>query len=42
MIHVPAGVKHATFADKGVRTVSVGGPCPADRKLLRLAGVLKD
>lgn len=41
-IHVPPNLKHAVAADRGRRIVSVGGPCPADRKLLRLAGVLKD
>ncbi len=41
-IHVPPGRKHAVYADRGVGVVSVGGPCPADRALLRAAGVLKD
>ncbi len=41
-IHVPIGVKHAVAADLGKGVVSVGGPCPADRGLLRAAGILKD
>lgn len=38
-VHVPAGVKHAVCADLGSRIVSVGGPCPPDRNLLRALGV---
>lgn len=41
-IHVPIGLKHAVAADRGQGVVSVGGPAPADRHLLRAAGVLKD
>jgi quercetin dioxygenase-like cupin family protein len=41
-IHVPVGMKHAVAADRGVGVISVGGPSPADRGLLRAAGVLKD
>ena len=41
-IHVPPGVKHAVAADRGVEVVSVGGPAPADKPLLRRAGVLKE
>ena len=41
-IHVPPGVKHAVAADRGVEVVSVGGPAPADKPLLRRAGVLAD
>ncbi|MEJ0071098.1 MAG: hypothetical protein WDO24_22875 [Pseudomonadota bacterium] len=26
VIHVPPGIKHAVAADKGVGTISVGGP----------------
>ncbi len=37
-IHVPAGVEHAVKADRGERVVSIGGPCPPDRNLLRLLG----
>jgi quercetin dioxygenase-like cupin family protein len=39
VIHVPVGVKHAVYADKGERVVSVGGPAPADRGMLRAAGL---
>ena len=39
-VHVPAGVKHAVAADRGVRLVSVGGPSPADVPLLKRAGAL--
>lgn len=38
-VHVPAGVEHAVCADRDSRIVSVGGPCPPDRHLLRLLGV---
>ncbi len=38
-IHVAAGVKHSVRADRGVRVISVGGPCPPDIDLLRMAGV---
>ncbi len=38
-IHVPAGVEHAVMADRGEQIVSIGGPCPPDRHLLRLVGV---
>lgn len=37
-VHVPAGEKHAVAADKGV---SVGGPAPADVRLLKAVGALK-
>jgi quercetin dioxygenase-like cupin family protein len=39
-VHVPVGVKHAVAADRGVKIVSVGGPCPADVPLLKAAGAL--
>jgi quercetin dioxygenase-like cupin family protein len=39
-VHVPVGVKHAVAADRGVKIVSVGGPCPADVPLLRAVGAL--
>ena len=39
-VHVPAGVKHAVRADRDSRIVSVGGPCPPDRYLLKLSGAL--
>ena len=42
VIHVPPGVKHAVRADKGFKIISVGGPCPADKILLKNAGVLPD
>jgi quercetin dioxygenase-like cupin family protein len=37
VIHVPIGVKHAVRADRGVEIVSVGGPCPPDRGMLKRA-----
>jgi quercetin dioxygenase-like cupin family protein len=39
-VHVPVGVKHAVAADRGVKIVSVGGPCPADVPLLKAVGAL--
>ena len=39
-VHVPVGIKHAVAADRGVKIVSVGGPCPADVPLLKAAGAL--
>jgi mannose-6-phosphate isomerase-like protein (cupin superfamily) len=39
VIHVPVGVRHAVYADKGERVVSVGGPAPADLGMLRVAGL---
>ncbi len=39
-VHVPVGVKHAVRADRDSRIVSVGGPCPPDRYLLKLSGAL--
>lgn len=41
-VHVPAGVKHAVKADKGVGIVSVGGPCPPDLPLLKRVGALAE
>ncbi|MGE0210778.1 MAG: cupin domain-containing protein [Parvibaculaceae bacterium] len=38
VIHVPVGVKHAVFADRGSPVVSAGGPCPADFHMLRAVG----
>lgn len=38
VIHVPEGIQHAVTAE--TRMVSVGGPCPSDRAMLRAAGVL--
>lgn len=40
VIHVPVGIKHAVYADKGEAVVSVGGPAPADKGMLRAAGLL--
>jgi quercetin dioxygenase-like cupin family protein len=40
VIHVPTGIKHAVCADRGRAVVSVGGPAPADRHMLRAAGLL--
>jgi quercetin dioxygenase-like cupin family protein len=37
-IHVPAGVRHAVSADRGVAVVSTGGPCPADFDMLKAVG----
>ena len=42
VIHVAPGVRHAVAADKGVWVVSAGGPCPADRGMLRAVGALAD
>ena len=40
VVHVPVGVKHAVYADRGVSIVSVGGPSPADVKMLKAIGAL--
>jgi quercetin dioxygenase-like cupin family protein len=37
VIHVPVGLEHRVKADRGVGVESVGGPCPPDRAMLRLA-----
>ena len=42
VIHVPPGVRHQVRGDRGEDVVSVGGPCPADVKLLRAIGVLPE
>lgn len=39
VVHVPQGIRHAIRADRGVKVVSAGGPCPADTGMLRFAGV---
>lgn len=39
IIHVPVGIKHAVYADRGEAIVSFGGPSPADRGMLRAAGI---
>lgn len=36
-IHVPIGIRHAVHADRGETIVSVGGPCPPDRAMLKMA-----
>lgn len=38
-VHIVPGIIHAVAADQGERVVSVGGPCPADLDMLRMAGV---
>jgi mannose-6-phosphate isomerase-like protein (cupin superfamily) len=40
VVFVPAGVRHKVKADKGVRIVSAGGPCPPDYGMLRALGLL--
>jgi hypothetical protein len=40
VLHVPTGIKHAVYADRAQAVVSVGGPAPADRHMLRAAGLL--
>lgn len=40
VIHVPVGVEHQVRADRNESIVSVGGPCPADIPMLRIAGAL--
>jgi quercetin dioxygenase-like cupin family protein len=41
-IQVPPGIQHRVKADRGSGVVSVGGPCPADERMLRAAGVHPD
>jgi quercetin dioxygenase-like cupin family protein len=41
-IQVPPGIQHRVKADRGSPVVSVGGPCPADERMLRMAGVHPD
>lgn len=41
-VHVPAGIKHAVYADRGKPIVSVGGPAPADLTLLRRIGAISE
>jgi quercetin dioxygenase-like cupin family protein len=38
-VHIEIGYWHAVSANRGERIVSVGGPCPADLKMLQAAGV---
>jgi len=40
LIHVPIGIKHAVRADGGEKIISVGGPSPADKYLLKNVGKL--
>lgn len=40
VVHVPAGLRHRVRGDQGVLVESVGGPCPADVRGLRAAGLL--
>jgi quercetin dioxygenase-like cupin family protein len=42
VIHVPPGVDHQVRGDRGEEIVSVGGPAPADKALLRAAGLLPE
>ena len=39
VIHVPVGVWHAVSGDRNDHIESVGGPCPADWNMLRVAGL---
>ncbi len=41
-IHVPVGVWHAVSGDRNDHIESVGGPCPADWNMLRVAGLIPD
>jgi quercetin dioxygenase-like cupin family protein len=41
-IQVPPGIEHRVKANRGSAVVSVGGPCPADERMLRAAGVHPD
>jgi quercetin dioxygenase-like cupin family protein len=42
VINIPPGIEHQVRADRGTAVVSVGGPCPADRRMLAAAGVLPE
>jgi quercetin dioxygenase-like cupin family protein len=42
VVHIPAGLEHQVIGDRGVVVESVGGPCPADLRALRAAGVLDE
>jgi hypothetical protein len=42
VVHIPAGLEHQVVGDHGVVVESVGGPCPADVRGLRAAGVLDE
>lgn len=42
VIHVPVGVQHQVRGDRDSEIVSVGGPSPADKALLKVAGLLPE
>jgi quercetin dioxygenase-like cupin family protein len=42
VIVVPQGLRHQVRADLGSRLESVGGPCPADLRMLEAAGLSVD
>ena len=42
VVHVPVGVWHAVSGDRDDHVESVGGPCPADWNMLRIAGLMPD
>ncbi len=42
VIHVPVGVWHAVSGDRNDHIESVGGPCPADWNMLRVAGLVPE
>ena len=42
VVHVPVGVWHAVSGDRNDHIESVGGPCPADWNMLRVAGLMPD
>ena len=40
VVFVRAGIQHKVKADKGVRIVSAGGPCPPDYGMLEALGLV--
>ncbi len=42
VVHAPVGVWHAVSGDRDDHIESVGGPCPADWNMLRIAGLMPD
>ncbi len=40
VIHVPVGVWHAVAGDRNDHIESVGGPCPADWNMIKVAGLM--
>ncbi|MCY4622501.1 MAG: cupin domain-containing protein [bacterium] len=42
VVHVPVGIWHAVSGDRDDHVESVGGPCPADWNMLRIAGLMPD